>query len=131
NRTTHVISHSLPPSRKGTFTLYSSRQTLSFSYLDDAVRAVHAVAATGAGEVINIGPPNQVTMLELAEVIMAEAGWSGQITEYPAPSSSVQRRSPDVTRLGELVDTSAFVPLAAGVREVLRSLGLARTAGDH
>ena len=95
------------------------------------MRAVLAVAAGGVGEVINIGSPTEVTMLELAEVIMAEAGWSGEITEYPAPSSSVQRRSPDVTRLGELIDVSAFVPLEAGVREVLRSLGLARAAGEH
>ena len=129
--TKHVIPDFIARGREGTFSLYGSRQTRSFIYIDDAVRAVLAVAAGGVGEVINIGSPNEVTMLELAKVIMAEAGWSGEITEHPAPSSSVQRRSPDVTRLGELIDTSTFVPLEVGVREVLRSLGLARAAGDH
>lgn len=129
--TKHVIPDFIARGREGTFSLYGAQQTRSFIYIEDAVHAVLAVAAGGVGEVINIGSPDEVTMLELAQVIMAEAGWHGEIAEFPAPSNSVQRRSPDVTRLGELIDTSAFLPLNRGVRQVLRSLGLTGSAGEH
>lgn len=127
--TKHVIPDFIDRGRRGIYSLYGSRQTRSFIFIDDAVRAVLAVAQKGVGEVINIGSPHEVSMLELARVIMAEAGWSGEIVEHPAPSSSVQRRSPDVTRLGQLLDTSTFMPLPEGIRRVLQSLGSAE--GDH
>jgi len=115
----HVIPDFINRAKKGVYELYGSTQTRSFIYVDDAVRAVIDVAAHAVGEVVNIGGPTEISMLELARVIMEEAGWTGRITEHPAPAGSVARRAPDITRLRELVDVEAFVPLREGIRRTL------------
>lgn len=120
----HVIPDFIERGRNGIFSLYGSRQTRSFIFIDDAVRAVEAVARGAVGEVVNIGSPHEVTMLDLARKIMDRAGWQGEIAEFDPPSNSVERRSPDVSRLSELIDTSAFVPLEEGLRRTLESLGI-------
>lgn len=118
----HVIPDFIARGRDGVFSLYGSTQTRSFIYIDDAVRAVAEVANNAVGEVVNIGSPHEVTMLELAEIIMDEAGWQGEVEQFPAPSNSVERRAPKVDRLRELMNTDDFVSLRDGVRRVLQSL---------
>ena len=117
----HVIPDFIERGREGRFELYGSTQTRSFIYVDDAVDAVTVVADKAKGEVVNIGSPDEVTIIDLARVIMEEAGWEGEIAEHPAPAGSVERRAPDVTRLRELMDTSSFVPLREGVRRTLEN----------
>ena len=115
----HVIPDFIERGKKGVFELYGARQTRSFMYVDDAVNAVTVVCEKAKGDVINIGSPVEVEIIELARVIMEEAGWSGDIVEHQAPGASVERRSPDVSKLAELLDTSTFVPLREGVRRTL------------
>ncbi len=115
----HVIPDFISRGLHGTFSLYGAEHTRSFIYIDDAVRAVVVLAEQALGEVVNIGSPDEVTMRELAEVIMDEAGWSGEVEEHEAPSGSVLRRSPDLTRLATFVDIGGFTPLREGIRRVL------------
>lgn len=122
--TKHVIPDFIDRGRRGVFSLYGAHQTRSFIYIDDAVHAVTAVARGAVGEVVNIGSPVEVSMIDLARVIMAEAGWSGRIEEFPPPSNSVDRRRPDVSRLSQLIDMASFTPLEQGIRAVLASYGL-------
>jgi nucleoside-diphosphate-sugar epimerase len=117
----HVIPDFINRGKQGTFELHGARQTRSFLYVDDAVNAVTVVAERALGEVVNIGSPHEVEIIDLARVIMQEAGWTGEIAEFPAPEGSVARRAPDVTRLRELVDVDAFVPLPEGIRRTLPS----------
>jgi nucleoside-diphosphate-sugar epimerase len=120
--THHVIPDFVERGRKGVFELYGSTQTRSFIYVTDAVAAVTAVAARGSGEVVNIGSPDEVSMVDLARIIMDEAGWSGDIVEHPAPAGSVDRRAPDVSVLRRYVDVDAFVPLRQGIRRMLPTM---------
>ena len=120
----HVIPDFVDRGRKGVYELYGASQTRSFIYIDDAVDAVTVLAEKAHGEVVNVGSPVEISMRELAQVIMAEAGWSGDVVEFDAPAGSVERRAPDVTKLNGYVDTSKFVTLEDGVGRTLRSLGL-------
>ena len=122
--THHVIPDFIERGEKGVYSLYGATQTRSFIYIDDAVRAVVAVAENAVGEVVNIGSPDEVSMIDLAQTIMDQAGWAGQIEQFDAPSNSVERRAPKVERLGELIDTQGFVPLSEGIHRVLVSLGI-------
>lgn len=117
----HVIPDFIARGKTGVFELYGSTQTRSFIYVDDAVAAVTVLAAKARGEVVNVGSPDEVTILELAQLIMEEAGWSGEIVEHAAPAGSVERRAPDTTLLKTYVDTSSFVPLREGVRRTLEN----------
>ena len=117
----HVIPDFINRGREGVFELYGASNTRSFIYIEDAVRAVVAVAEQARGEVVNIGSPDEISMRELARVIMAEAGWHGDVVEFDAPAGSVERRAPDVTRLGEYLDTTGFVPIGEGIRRTLPS----------
>jgi UDP-glucose 4-epimerase len=120
----HVIPDFVDRGRRGVFELYGASQTRSFIYIDDAVNAVTVVADRAHGEVVNIGSPVEISMRDLAKVIMSEAGWSGGVVEFDAPAGSVERRAPDVTKLNTYVDTSEFVSLQEGVRRTLASMGL-------
>ena len=117
----HVIPDFIERGRRGVFELHGARQTRSFIYVDDAVDAVTVVAEKALGEVINIGSPDEIVIADLAQVIMREAGWSGDIAEFPAPAGSVERRAPDVSRLAALMDISSFVPLDQGIAKTLPS----------
>lgn len=117
----HVIPDFINRGKRGVFELHGSTQTRSFIYVDDAVETVTAVASRAHGEIVNIGSPDEVTILELARLIMEEAGWNGDIVEHPAPVGSVERRAPDTTRLRDYVDPSRFVPLREGVRRTLEN----------
>jgi len=117
----HVIPDFVNRGKNGVFELYGAPNTRSFIYIDDAVNAVTVLAEKARGQVVNIGSPTEVTMRELAAVIMAEAGWQGEVVEFDAPSGSVNRRAPDVTRLREFIDTESFVPLDEGIRRTLPS----------
>ena len=117
----HVIPDFIGRGQRGIFELHGSTQTRSFIYVDDAVAAVTVVAREARGSVVNIGSPDEVTILELARVIMEEAGWSGEIAEHPAPAGSVERRAPDVSRLAQYVNIADFVPLREGIRRTLPS----------
>lgn len=120
----HVIPDFIERGRRGVFELYGGHHTRSFIFIDDAIEASIAVATRALGEVVNIGSPVEISMLDLAQVIMERAGWHGEITVFPGPSNSVERRCPDVTRLSEMLDISQFTPLGAGIDQLLESLGL-------
>jgi len=122
----HVIPDFIDRGARGISRLYGGHHTRSFIYVDDAVRATVAVATAAAGEVVNIGSPREITMVDLARLIMDQAGWSGELQVFAGPPNSVARRCPDVTRLGDLIDTASFTPLKEGIARVLASLGHGR-----
>lgn len=122
--TDHVIPDFIERGMRGVFRLYGGHHTRSFIYVDDAVRATIAVATQAQGEVVNIGSPTEISMIELARVIMAQAGWQGEVEVLPGPANSVARRCPDITRLSHLIDTTAFTALPEGIDHLLDSLGI-------
>lgn len=117
----HVIPDFIERGKKGVFELYGANNTRSFIYIDDAIDSVIAVANNAVGEVVNIGSPNEITMIELAQVIMEEAGWSGEVTNFDAPIGSVLRRAPNISRLEELLPVEKFIGLREGIRRTLPS----------
>ncbi len=117
----HVIPDFINRGRDGVYELYGAPHTRSFIYVDDAVSAVTVAAEKALGGVVNIGSPEEISMRELAAVIMEEAGWQGVVTEHDGPSGSVIRRAPDISKLQSIMDTSGFVPLREGIRRTLPS----------
>lgn len=102
----HVIPDFLERARNGVYELYGYVDTRSFIYVSDAVRASVAVAETEGcnSEIVNVGGPDEITMLALGEKIMGLMGIDEDIQCHPSPSGSVKRRAPDLGKLYRLTD---------------------------
>jgi len=74
------------------------RQTRSLCHVDDTVRGILAVAASGHPGPVNIGNPDEATVLEIAERIIALAGSASPIVNIPFPEDDPMTRCPDITR---------------------------------
>jgi len=115
----HVIPDFINRGKSGVYELYGASNTRSFIFIDDAVDAILAVSDKARGEIVNIGSPHEVSMRELAKIIMKEAGWEGEVVEYESPPGSVMRRAPGTQKLRSFVDVDAFVDLEEGIRRTV------------
>src|SRR5207245_2845205 len=77
------------------------RQTRSFCFVDDLVDGIYRLATDDglAGEVFNLGNPEEVTLLELAETVAALVGGGApDIVHRPLPQDDPTRRRPDIRK---------------------------------
>jgi len=96
-------------------------QTRSFSYITDTVAAILRTATQNEmkGEVINIGNPNEVTILELARKIKAMTNSKSEITLHPRLPDDPQRRCPDISKAKRILDWSPSVTLEDGLQKTI------------
>ncbi|MEJ7777508.1 MAG: UDP-glucuronic acid decarboxylase family protein [Sphingomicrobium sp.] len=103
-------------------------QTRSFCYVDDTVDGLIRLMdspdeVTGP---INIGNPNEMTVRELAEQVVAAVGSSARLEFRDLPSDDPRQRQPDITRARELLGWEPRVPLDKGLERTIayfRELG--------
>ncbi|WP_432957999.1 NAD-dependent epimerase/dehydratase family protein [Micromonospora haikouensis] len=104
------------------FRIWGADQFRAFCHVDDAVEAVLRLMAgpEAAGQVVHIGNDSEQTNIaDLAKLVLRLAGVAPDVQHLPAPSRSVQRRCPDLTRLRWLTGFEPHVPLEDGVRRTL------------
>jgi nucleoside-diphosphate-sugar epimerase len=99
----------------------SGRQTRSLCYVSDTVRGLLALAdAPGlAGEVVNLGCPEERTVLEIAEIVAEAAGGSCRLDRQPLPFDDPTRRCPDITKARRLLGWEPEVDLETGLELTL------------
>jgi len=90
-------------------------QTRSLCYVDDAVRAILALERTGASGPVNIGNPAEITLLDLADQVLAVTGSSSPIVFKPEPQDDPVRRQPDITLARTLLRWEPAVDLVTGL----------------
>ena len=73
-------------------------QTRSFCYVDDLIRGYVAMAESDVHEPVNIGNPDEFTLLELAEVVIEVTESRSEIVFEALPTDDPQVRQPDITR---------------------------------
>lgn len=120
----HFIPEFYQRAVAGDFTLYGWSNTRSWMYISDAIYATLAVVLGRefANEIVNIGTDQEYTIKHTAEIIMAEAGISGDLILEDAPEGSVRRRQGDITKFHSLSDLRPQVSLMEGIRLTLESL---------
>jgi UDP-glucose 4-epimerase len=95
------VEHTL--ARRPLRVLGDGRQTRSFGHVLDVVEALAllAEAPAASGEVFNVGRPEEVTILDLAQRIMATTGCTVpvELVPYPDDFREARRRVPDVTKI--------------------------------
>ncbi|MBN2697211.1 MAG: SDR family oxidoreductase [Bacteroidales bacterium] len=82
------------------------RQTRSFQYVDDLVEALIRTMKTPESFTgpVNIGNPNEFTILELAQKIIEMTGSKSKIIYLPLPEDDPIQRKPDITLAGKMLD---------------------------
>ncbi len=103
-------------------------QTRTFCYIDDNVEACLA-AFSGAGvlnDVVNIGSNNEITILDLARLVVELTGSSSRIVHLPPlAEGDMTRRMPDNTRMRQLLGRE-LMPLREGLARVLADTSFIR-----
>ena len=105
-------------------------QTRSFCYVDDLVRGIIALAESGEHDPVNIGNPDEFTLLALAEQVIEVTGSKSEIVYEALPTDDPQVRRPDITRARELLGWGPTVALREGLERTLRESGRAKLIGD-
>lgn len=96
-----VVSNFIVQALRGEdITIYGDgQQTRSFCYVDDLIAGFLAFMDAGPDVhgPINIGNPNEFTIRELAEKVLAKVGGSSRLIEQPLPQDDPMQRQPDIT----------------------------------
>ena len=92
-------------------------QTRSFCYVDDLIDGLVKLMATKDQVTgpINIGNPNECSMLELAGIIIELTGSRSRIVHRPLPENDPRRRRPDISRAQELLSWAPRTRLKDGL----------------
>ena len=96
-------------------------QTRSFCYVDDLVRGLVALAKSGEHLPVNIGNPQELTLLQLAEAVIGATGSKSEIVFEALPVDDPQVRQPDITRARQLLGWEPQIPLEEGLRRMLQT----------
>lgn len=108
--------------KNASITIYGNgQQTRSFCYVSDLVRGLALLATKElvAGEVINLGNPNEMTIKEIAEKIKELTSSQGQVQLHPIDLDDPQRRKPDITKAQEMLGWNPTVSLEEGLRSTI------------
>jgi dTDP-glucose 4,6-dehydratase len=94
-------------------------QTRSFMYVDDLIDGVWRLMGAATNEPVNVGNPQEMTLLELAKRIIQLAGSRSEIEFHPLPADDPKVRQPDITRARTLLGWEPRVEVDDGLRSTL------------
>jgi UDP-glucuronate decarboxylase len=97
------------------------RQTRSFCYVADLVRGLVALMDTpdDCTGPVNLGNPDELTVRELADTIVAMTGSNSELRTEPLPADDPRQRRPDITQARELLDWAPDTPLEQGLQRTI------------
>ena len=94
-------------------------QTRSFCYCSDLIDGILRLAKSDEHDPVNIGNPEEWTILECAQEVQAVVGSRSEIVFMPLPQDDPMRRRPDITRARTLLGWSPKVALREGLERSL------------
>jgi dTDP-glucose 4,6-dehydratase len=94
-------------------------QTRSFCYVDDLVRGLIALMESGIHEPVNIGNPNEMTLLEMAQAVIELTESRSEIVFEALPVDDPKVRQPDIGRARSLLGWEPQVELREGLRKTI------------
>jgi dTDP-glucose 4,6-dehydratase len=97
----------------------SGKQTRSFCYISDLVSGIIALMESDVPDPVNIGNPHEMTIEEMARLIIKMTGSKSQIIFKPLPTDDPQVRQPDITRARTLLGWEPKVSLEQGLTSTI------------
>ena len=118
-----VVSNFIEQALKGApITVYGDgKQTRSFCYVDDLIDALVRLMATSDDFTgpVNLGNPEEFTILELARKVIANTGSKSEIVFKPLPSDDPVQRQPDISLAKQMLQWEPVVALNEGLRRTI------------
>ena len=96
-------------------------QTRTFCYVDDLVGGLRTIMDTNelAGDVVNIGGQNEITIQTLAETILEIYDTGSELVYEPLPEDDPTQRKPDITKARELLGWEPTIDLESGLERTI------------
>jgi dTDP-glucose 4,6-dehydratase len=94
-------------------------QTRSLCYVDDLVEGITRLAHADVPGPINLGNPEEVSILELAQLVIKAAGSDSEVVFAPRPTDDPEVRRPDITAARKVLGWEPKVSLAEGIERTL------------
>jgi dTDP-glucose 4,6-dehydratase len=105
-------------------------QTRSFCYVDDEIRGLISLAESDVHLPVNIGNPDEYTLLQLAEAVIEVSGSRSEIVFQALPVDDPKVRQPDITRAKQLLGWEPKVGLNEGLKKTIDESGVERLVGQ-
>jgi len=91
-------------------------QTRSFCYVDDLVDGIYKLLMSDYSQPVNIGNPDEISLLDFAEEILKLTGANQKIVFKPLPVDDPKQRQPDITRANQILNWMPKVSRAEGLK---------------
>jgi dTDP-glucose 4,6-dehydratase len=98
-------------------------QTRSFCYVEDEIRGLIALAESAYHDPVNIGNPDEYTLLELAQIVIEVTGSRSEIVFEALPTDDPHVRQPDITLAREILGWEPAIDLREGLRRTIEQSG--------
>src|ERR687884_178022 len=94
-------------------------QTRSFCYVDDLIRGLVTLAESGVHDPVNLGNPDEMTLLEMAQLVLELTESRSEIVFEALPLHDPQVRQPDISRARDLLGWEPEIDLREGLRRTI------------
>ena len=95
------------------------RQTRSFCYVADLIRGIQKVIFSDLNDPVNLGNPHEMTILELARLILEMIPTKSKIDFKPLPTDDPKVRQPDITKIKKALGWEPQVPIKKGLAKTI------------
>jgi len=96
------------------------QQTRSFCYVSDLIEGIYRLMMSDYSLPVNIGNPQELTVLEFAREILRATGSRSRIAHRPLPQDDPRQRRPDIAKARRLLKWAPEVPLRKGLAHTIR-----------
>jgi dTDP-glucose 4,6-dehydratase len=104
-------------------------QTRSFCYVDDLIDGIVRLAESAVHSPVNIGNPDEFTLLELAKTVIELTDSRSEIVYEALPTDDPKQRRPDIGRARDLLGWEPTIDLREGLRRTIDQSGVERLVG--
>jgi dTDP-glucose 4,6-dehydratase len=94
-------------------------QTRSFCFVSDLIEGIYRLALSDEHEPVNIGNPEEYTILDFAKLVVRFAGSTSEIVFQEAPEDDPRRRQPEITKARRLLDWEPKIKLEDGLARTI------------
>ena len=95
-------------------------QTRSFCFVDDLIDGIKRLLFSDESEPVNLGNPEEITILDFAKEILNLTGSRSRIVFYPSPQNDPKVRQPDITRAKRVLGWEPKVSRQEGLKRTLK-----------
>ncbi len=95
------------------------RQTRSYCHVSDLVRGIEALVSRGPNSPVNLGNPNEMSVLKLAELILRMTGSASRIVYKKLPVDDPKQRCPDIGLAKKVLQWTPQISLVEGLQRTI------------